>query len=265
MPHAEADPSRDVIPPDNSLSVPETHAGGQSPSIRVWALSLAAGLIAGIVSWLIGEALHGQLRPSLLATSGFPSGEEAHAHALGVKSAVTLEASFAFGLLGSALGLALGAAGGTVRRSARAGLTASAFGAVLGAAVGAALPWLLLPIYFRIYNPDRGDLGLAILIQGGLGSVIGAVGGAAYGLGLGGRGRAARALAGGLLGALAGVLLYEIVGALAFPLDETTKPLSASSVTRLLARLTVAVLASIGATRGAWSAPRIRPDRHPAA
>ena len=117
---------------------------------------------------------------------------------------------------------------------------------------------LLLPIYFRSYDPDDEDLILAFLVQGGIGAVIGAVAGGAFGLGLGGRRHALGPLLGGLLGAIAGVLIYEVVGLVAFPLDETTRPLSATWGTRLLARLAVAILsfASAGARLRRLHSPR---------
>ncbi len=260
---AEADPSPEAVPTDASPPDRESQAGGQPPSIRVWALCLAAGLIAGLASWVVGEVLHERVQPPPLITTGVPSVEDEQAYALEVKAATTLEASLAFGSLGAALGLALGAAGGAARRSVRAASTAAAFGAVLGAAVGAAMPRLLLPIYFRFYAPNRDDLILAILIQAGICSLIGAFGGVAFGVGLGDRGRVARAIVGGLLGAIAGVLVYEMAGALAFPLDETTKPISASWGSRLLARLSVAVLTSAGAASSALPAPRTRARRPP--
>ena len=137
------------------------------------------------------------------------------------------------------------------RGSARAALIAAIAGSILGGTAGAIMPRVLLPIYFRMHNPDRDDLMLAILTQGGNWSVIGAAAGAAFGIGLGGRGRALRALLGGLLGAIAGVLVYEIVGGVAFPLDGTADPLSATWGTRLFARLAVTILASAGAAMGA--------------
>jgi hypothetical protein len=163
----------------------------------------------------------------------------------------TLEASLAFGSLGAVLGLTLGLAGGSARGSARAALIAAIVGSILGGAAGAGMSRALLPIYFRILDPDHGDLTLAILIQGGIWPVIGAAGGAAFGIGLGERGRAVVPLLGGLLGAVAGLLVYEIVGALVFPLDKTSNPLSATWGTRLFARLAVTTLASAGAARGA--------------
>ena len=52
---------------------------------------------------------------------------------------------------------------------------------------------------------------------------------------------------GGLLGAVAAAVLYEFVGAIAFPLDKTSEPVSATIGTRLFAQLVVAVLTAAGA------------------
>ena len=162
-----------------------------------------------------------------------------------------LESEVAFGSLGALSGLALGLAGGAARRSARAGLIAAIAGLILGGAAGAILPGVLVPIYFKMHDPDRDDLILAILTQGGTWCAIGAAAGAALGIGLGGEGRALRALLGGLSGAIAGVLVYELVGAYAFPLDGTSDPLSATSGTRLFARLAATIFISAGAAVGA--------------
>jgi hypothetical protein len=50
---------------------------------------------------------------------------------------------------------------------------------------------------------------------------------------------------------MAGVLVYEMVGAVAFPLDGTSDPISATSVTRLFARLAATIFVSAGAAIGA--------------
>jgi hypothetical protein len=170
---------------------------------------------------------------------------------MAIDTSRALEATVAFGSLGAVTGLALGLAGGCVRRSARAALIAAIAGLILGGTTGAIMPRVLMPIYFKMHDPDRDDLFLALLIQGGNWSVIGAAAGAAFGIGLGGRGRTLHALLGGLLGATAGVLVYELVGAVAFPLDRTSNPVSATWGTRLFARLAVTILASAGAAIGA--------------
>jgi hypothetical protein len=256
----ESDSPRREDEPDAAPRGESTAVCRSSPRLLIWALALTAGLAAGSVAWLVGEAVHDRFQPRLLATGGIPSIEEARAGEHAMRSALTLQAAVAFGLLGSALGASLGLAGGGVRRSARSSLIGGAFGAILGGVAGAVASFALLPVYFQFYDPDRDDLPLALLIQGGIAAAVGAVGGAAFGMG--DRGRVSRALLGGLVGAVAGVLIYEVVGALAFPLDQTTKPISATPASRLLGRIIVATLASAGTAMGYASARgiEVRPD-----
>lgn len=224
--------------------------GQALPPARVWTLVLIAGLIAGLASWLVGEAFHGQFDPALPQSNGLPTPNDARRDAQARRTGEILTATITYGSLGAILGLALGLAGGLARRSPRSTLTAALSGTILGAIAGAAMTQLLMPIYFRNFDPEGNDMVLAIMIQGGIFSAIGAVGGAALGIGLGGWGLALRTLLGGLLGAIAGVLLFQVVGALAFPLDETAKLISATWVTRLFCHLSVTLLAAICATTG---------------
>ena len=53
-------------------------------------------------------------------------------------------------------------------------------------------------------------------------------------------------------------MIFQIAGVLAFPLDQTTKPLSESTVTRVLSRLIVALFASAGAANAALEATRVK-------
>jgi hypothetical protein len=223
--------------------------GRQLRPVRVWALALTGGLIAGFASWRIGESFHGRFAPPDARTGRRLTPEQIQSRRTAIDASRTLEATVAFGSLGAVTGFALGLAGGCARGSARAALIAAIAGAIFGGAAGAIIPRILLPIYFRVHDPDRDDLLLAILIQGGNWSVIGAAAGAAFGSGLGGR--PLRALLGGLLGAAAGVLVYELVGAVEFPLDGTSNPISATWGTRLFARLAVTIFASAGAAIGA--------------
>ena len=124
-------------------------------------------------------------------------------------------------------------------------------GGILGSAVGAALTKVILPIYFRILDPDTNELIVGIMIQVLLSSAIGAAGGASFGVGLGDRSRGFRAALGGLLGGTAGALVYEMVGALAFPLAKTSGPIATTWDARLLAQLAVTILTSGGVAMGA--------------
>jgi uncharacterized membrane protein YqaE (UPF0057 family) len=217
----------------------------------VWALALAAGLLAGFASWLIGESLHGRFAPPEMRTGIRLTPPQIISRATALHAAEGFEVNVVLGASGAIVGLALGLAGGYARRSGRAALIAAIAGTILGGAAGAIIPRLLLPIFFRMHDPDRDDLILAILIQGGSWSLIGAAAGAAFGIGLGGRGSALRGLFGGLLGAIAGVLVYQIVGALAFPLDGTSDPVSATWFTRLFAELAAPIYISAGAALAA--------------
>jgi len=211
---------------------------------------LAAGVLAGLVAWIGGEAIHGAFAPQLLSSFDIEGGEMN----LRVVSSERREATLAFGILGASLGLTLGLAGGR----GRSRLTGGSAGLVLGAVAGAGVAWVLLAIYYRNVNRDIDDLILPLLTHGGIWGAVGAVGGLAFGIGRGERGQLPPAILGGLLGALAATVLYEVVGGLAFPLAKTAEPLSESWAARLLARLLVACCTAAGvglAARGARPKP----------
>jgi hypothetical protein len=236
-------------------------------------LALLVAVLAGVGAWLGGEAIYGRFMPPLMATSGFPSIEQVQANTKARQAGTTREAMLTTALLGGLLGLGLGVAGGVVRGSGRSAAIAGLSGLVLGAGAGALATLALMPVYYRFYNPDKDDLIVAILIQGAIAAAMGAGAGAALGVGIAGgwggartregRGIVLRALAGGLLGAIVGILIYQIAGAIAFPRAQTSKPLSASSGSRLLAQAAVAVLVALGAVKGVLqpSSPAPTPRR----
>jgi hypothetical protein len=154
-------------------------------------------------------------------------------------------ATLTFAALGSLLGLALGIAGGSARRSVAAAGRAGPAGFVLGGVAAAAAARGLLPIYFAYQNPLDHSLVLPLLTHAGVATAAGLAGGLALGLGIGGW--VSQTLAGGLLGAAGGAILYEIVGALAFPNGGTSEPIAAAPATRLFFLLAVALLTAVGA------------------
>ena len=206
-------------------------------------LVFAAAILAGIIAWLGGEAIHGRYDAPLL-DSFHPRSREMGAM---VASATIREGMRAFAMLGAALGLAMGLAGGFARRSRPAALAAGSLGLVLGAVVGAGSVVALVPYYLKYVNRDGDDLVWPLLTHGGIWSAVGAAGGLAFGLGLGDWRRAGRVLVGGLIGALIAVLVFELVGPLAFPLAKTGEPISESWGSRLFARLVLTVLTAAGA------------------
>src|SRR3954451_23071364 len=133
----EADPTAIPTPAAGS-SIPRP----PSPA-RVWLLALAAGVIAGLASWLIGEAIHHRFAPPTLvvtasSSGGFLSGPEVFRRDMAKRGAQLFEAGLTFGSLGAILGLALGLAGGAVRGSGRPGWIAPCVGSILGFTFGAA-------------------------------------------------------------------------------------------------------------------------------
>jgi hypothetical protein len=224
-----------------------TPSAAESPLGGTWrllALALIAALLAGVASLLAGEMILksyiSDLNPEV---QNNPSAESVRR----LKDARIYSATFTFTALGGLLGLAMGLAGGLARRSVLVGVKAAFLGAVLGSTVAASISRFLLPIFFQRYDPQLGSLVLPLLTHGAIWSAVGGVGGLAFGLGLGARGRWNAALVGGLTGAAAATVIYEIVGALAFASSKTDLPLSSSSTTRGMALLLVASLSAIGA------------------
>jgi hypothetical protein len=246
LPESPADTRR------TRIDAPTTASGGG----RLWALVLAAGIVAGLAAWLGGEATLNRIKP--LAHAANSRGIVLNLTGRGeIASADAKNAGVAFALLGASIGAGLGLAGGLVRRSGRAAAKAALFGLIAGTAASAVMSLALLPAYnaYKARHPDEAsrDLILPLLVHASIWSAAGAVAGWALAIGLDTRGRHARVALGGLAGAALGAMAYELIGAAAFPSDQTTQFVSASWNTRLLARLAVTVLAAVGAAMAANS------------
>ncbi len=255
----------DPVPPDSSLVSPPIDSLGSrtvaSDRARLWSLTLGAGILAGLVSWLAGEASRELIKPPR---------HEVNSRGLTLRvtdrreeaAAVAKNAGLAFVLLGGALGGGLGVAGGLVRRSSRAAMSAGLLGLAVGATATGAMSLVVLPAHtvYQLRYPDEASRNLLwpLLVHTGIWSVVGAAGGWALGLGVGGQNRLGPAVQGGLVGAAIAAIGYEFIGAFALPAARTAQYVSATWQTRLLARLAVTVLAAIGATV-AVSSPRQRP------
>ena len=229
----------DKISPGSAMPIP-----GADRAPRVWVWALAAGVVAGLLTWAGGEIAWGRIRaaqtPRIVA---FPTAEDRDRVIWGqVKSTAT-----SFIQQGAILGIVLGLAGGLARRSARAMLTAAVVGGSLGAAAATGAAYGILPVYYRNVDPQENALGLPMITHGAIWAAAGAAAGLAFGLGLGGRFRWARCALGGMLGGVAATMVYDLVGAMAFPLDKTSQPVSATVVTRLIAHLAVGILSAAGA------------------
>jgi hypothetical protein len=240
------------------------HQSGQpardpSPA-RLWAVSLAAALVAGLAAWIIGEqTLHLFTPAREWRTGKVDAVSRLKPTVATLRAADTKNAALGFSILGALLGLALGGAGGFARRSSREALMAGLVGLVLGGALVSAVTLAALPLYYSVkdLNRSQDDLVLALGTHVGIWSMIGISGGIAFGCGLGGRRQLVYALGGGLAGAMLGTVVFEFLGAVAFPVDAyAAEPISNTPGSRLLARLLVAIGTSCGAAVGAITGRR---------
>ena len=242
-------------PTGSAHGLPPAHVPGPEPASvedarprTIWGWALAAGILAGTVSWLGGESIHGAFDVPAESEYGVARPAEVVARVARLRMAGQMkDGALTFGMLGGALGLTLGMAGGMARRNGRAALLASGAGLIFGAGAGAGTAWALVRVYYQNQDPNSTSLLLPLLVHGGIWSSIGLAGGVALGIGLGGRDRALRTALGGLLGAIVGTLVYEIAGALAFPSAKAHHPVSQEVGSRLLAHLVVAFFVAAGA------------------
>jgi len=227
---------------------------------RLVPLALGAGVLAGVAAWLIGELVLHVFVPPYVATNVM--GHTIMKASFEDQSAAdTKNATLAFAVLGGLLGAALGMAGGIARKSTKAGMVSSAVGLVSGAVLAAGTALALLPFYFRALDKTQEelsrDLTLPLVVHGGIWAACGLAGGAAFALGLGaGRITLIKAAVGGMIGAGLGAALYELIGATAFPHDNTTSPLATFWIARLLARLLAATFSGLLAAVAITTAAR---------
>jgi hypothetical protein len=228
-----------------SLDVAGSAAGGErDESFRRIAFGVLAGLIAGLVSLGVGEGVVNYYGSLLLpAIKKNPTPEEVRVW----KESRFYSAVITYAAMGAILGLTMGSAGGLVRGSLPRTANAAIQGLMLGIIVAASLSSAVVAVFYKFYDPQSGDLLLPLICHGAIWSAVGACAGFAFGHGLGARGQRKLALFGGFLGGLAAAVIYEIVGAVAFPSSKCDLPISTSIASRSMAHLLVALLTAVGA------------------
>ena len=233
-PHVHASPSI------NHSAVP------MAGTTRLWMLTLVAGIMAGLTSWIAGEAVVEHFKPETHREERYGV-ERTLPTAKSLVATEIKNAALAFAILGGALGLALGLAGGLARGSLRLALrrSSSRHGPLCRGrhhrviCAGACVPDAVrhgrsgidrslahtrwdLGGHRRHGRPGHGNwpwrLALDCLLSRGW---------------PGGR--------------CSGAVAYELAGAVVFPLDKTYQPLSETASSRLLGRLTVAFCVAAGA------------------
>jgi hypothetical protein len=234
-------------PPKPDLAPTPTPTPTATTLSHPWLLLVAAGFLAGLFAAAIGEAAHDYFAPA--ETVHELQGNKFMQPTPETKLVATIKnGALANALLGGVLGLALGLAGGLARRSAPRAALAGLLGLLLGAILGVVLSLGTIPLFSyakRFTTSTEPDLSVALALHAGVWAVLGAAGGLAFAVGLGSRTRLGRALFGGFLGALVGTMLYEVIGAVFFPLADTAEPIAATWETRALARFLVPVFTAL--------------------
>jgi hypothetical protein len=227
--------------------------GAKRSRARLPIIAILCAATAAVVSWMAGES---RLFAARAQQVRFMAAGRQIEWSTPETKAAAQRATLARlqGIFGLLLASGLGAAGAS-SRSAWAALAAGLAGAGLGALFGAVTPYLVLPAYEHYLQVHGGDVPASMIMHASLWGGIGAAAGLALGLGLGGRWRPWQAALGGLLGAALGAVLFDLVGALVLPLDETGLPDSATARARLVARLVVALAVALVATLTAGQTP----------
>jgi hypothetical protein len=236
---------------DDEPPAPTSERSGTSAVgavIRILALALAAGLLAGAIAWGIGEAvlvpevgLHSPKRKINIDPS-----------VAGIRNGI-----ICFVALGATIGLGMGLTGGLIGRSGLRASIAGVIGLLLGGGAGGALSWLILPVFYK--QPPNNDLIYSLMVHGGVWVGVGAAAGLAFGIGLGERNAIRRGLISGAGFALLATVIYEFAGPFLFPFGMIDRPISHNWESRLAARLLVTVLIAVGVVVAAdWTSLKKR-------
>jgi hypothetical protein len=255
----EESPTTAEVNPASSQPVHAVGSSAGSPTaikpglgVPLWLITLGAGIIAGVLSGLGGEAtsraipLRMELPANFASISGYQKvAVVAMIAGNATRVAVREKAAAAYGLLGVLLGIGLGLTGGWASGSMRSGWKGALVGGVAGGVAGAALSAVFVPIFFRFQDPDTdaATLGLLLLFftHAAIFAGIGAASGLALGWGSGDRGTIGQALVGGLLGAIVGTFAFEVINSLLYPMVRTYEPVPTEPTPRMLLHLCVAV------------------------
>lgn len=232
-----------TAPQDPASSTP---APALTTPRRLWLWAGIAAAAAGLSAWLVGESPVMRVAPRQVGQTIFGQAFAAQT-ADTIRAADVATAARMYGAFGGLLGLGLGAVGGLASRSSRSAGMAMLTGTVLGTVAGSISSVIAVPLYHRFHESIPSDLIASMLVHGAVWGSIGASSALAFAVGLGRGWRSVFvAVAYGLLSALLATAFYEVAGAVIFPTDETGEPISQSSVSRLFARLIVALCIGIG-------------------
>lgn len=205
-----------------------------------------ASFLAAMGAWLVGESGLLEVKPAIGEYEMM--GQVIKDATFETRQAAAIQTSVrVYGIFGAVLGLLLGVVGGLSMSRPRSAIVGGVSGAIAGGLAGAVCSLVVLPLFYRFVGDRAGELIAAMLMHWGMWIAIGAAAGLALGLGRGDRSRRlARDLLGGALGAILGVVIYELVGAFAFPLADTVAPIASTWGGRLVAYVSLALAIASG-------------------
>jgi len=202
-------------------------------------LVVIAGLLAGLVSFAIGEAVH-EIIPAAKEEVNLMGNKSMVVNRSTSMAADARNGALTFALLGLCLGGCLGLAGGLARRSTSGAVTGSMVGSLFGIALGAGVSLALLPRCLAMrYEYFKYDLLISLVMHGLIWGLLGAAAGLAYAVGIGKPRLSGQAVTAGFTGAVLGAVVFELVGSAFCEAARTGEVISGSWQTRLMARLLV--------------------------
>jgi hypothetical protein len=237
------DPSR-VVPalPERERSRSERH---------VWTIVLSTAVVAGLISWLGGEAAYGLFKPRLFVVHLLDGSTSLQPSIPSLRAADVKNTALALGILGAVTALAMSFAGGLVTGSPARGVMVGLGTLAVGALVSVLATFALFPLLHRQPVPDPNDMLTPVLVQAGIWMIVGAMAGISFAIGMRrDRHLAAATVAACLAALLATVVYHLLIGGLLTDLGPTML-IPGTSGLRLIAVLTATILIAAGAARGA--------------
>ena len=237
---AASPPMGDGMPPPTNLDTP---ADAPPPLGRkVWIVAILLGVAAGVVAWGAGESALLQVKAEIvdvvLLGQTFKSATPETVQAAEVRTAIQV-----FSVFGALLGLAGGLSSSLAAGSSASKIRAAVIGLLVGGVSGGLAAFIVLPIHNRLAIDSAAEFLTSFVGHAGIWMPIGAAAGLGLALGLNrGSRQTLLMVVGGLLGAGVAAALYDVIGALAFPLGGTALPISKTPASRFLARILLSVL-----------------------
>jgi hypothetical protein len=227
---------------------------GSSPArsefARVWLISLACALLAGVIGWLASSVADGYWHWVGRLNDAESVGRDRRDPVFTQKlaeariAAETKNTALALGIFGGVLGLTFGAAGGFCRGSNRLALLGGMIGLALVAAAAVAASFQIAPLLFK-YMGKPPNPSAPLICHTALYAIIGGMGGLVFGVGFKGWSQALRAMLAGAMGAALGSIVYNVTHTIAFPLEWDFSPLPGKETSRLIAHLCAAVFSMV--------------------